>query len=82
MTHKVSKSYAKQDGHNTYVIMKTIPTTGFQQNGFVTSQAFGHMIYVINSEILHCIEKPLGKVLLFMYMYNVYLYLYVYIYVY
>ena len=30
----------KQDGHNTYVIMKTMCPPGHHQNGLVTTQAF------------------------------------------
>ena len=30
-----------------------------------------HMIYTMYTKLLHCIEKPVGEVLLYMYMYNV-----------
>ena len=30
-----------------------------------------HMMYTMYTKLLHCIEKPVGEVLLYMYMYNV-----------
>ena len=44
-----------------------------------------HMMYVMYTELLHYIYKPVGKVLLYMYMYNmynIYIYKYIYIYIY
>ena len=35
---------------------------------------FGHMMYMMYTKLLHCIKKPVGKVLLYMYMYNIYIY--------
>ena len=41
------------------------------------------MMYVIYTELPHCIQKPVGKVILYMYMYNMYdIYIYIYVYVY
>ena len=37
----------KQDGHNTYVIMKAMCLPAYHQNGFVATQSLGHMMYVI-----------------------------------
>ena len=62
----------KQDEHNTYVIMKTMCPPGHHQSGFVATQAFGHMIYVMHTELLHGIEKPVRKVLLYI-IYNTYM---------
>ena len=41
-THRVLKS---QDGHNIYVIMKTMCPPGYHYNGFVAAHAFGHIMY-------------------------------------
>ena len=47
-----------------------------------------HMMYLMYTELLHCICKPVGKVLLYMYMYymyhmyNIYIYIYTYIHTY
>ena len=35
----------KQDGHNIYVIMKAMCPTSYCHNGFVTTDALGHMMY-------------------------------------
>ena len=35
----------KQDGHNIYVIMKTMCPPGYHHNGFVATHALGHMMY-------------------------------------
>ena len=32
----------KQDGHNTYAIMKTMCPPSFHHNGFVATHALGH----------------------------------------
>ena len=37
----------KEDGHNTYAIMKTMCPPGYYQNGFVGTQPLGHMTYVL-----------------------------------
>ena len=34
-----------QDGHNIYVIMKTMCLPGYHHNGFVATHALGHMMY-------------------------------------
>ena len=44
--------------------MKTMCSPGYYQNGFGANQA--HMIYVMYTEFLHCIPKPVRKVLLYM----------------
>ena len=36
----------KQDERNIYVIMKTMCPPGYHQNGFVTTYALEHMMYV------------------------------------
>ena len=69
----------KQDEHNTYVIMKTMCPRGRHQSGFVATQAFGHMMYVMQTELLHGIENPVRKVLLYI-IYNIYIYVYVLVY--
>ena len=35
----------KQDGRNTYAIMKTVCPPGYHHNGFVATHALGHMMY-------------------------------------
>ena len=35
----------KQDGRNTYVIMKTMCPPSYHCNSFATTHALGHMIY-------------------------------------
>ena len=35
----------KQDGCNTYAIMKTMCPLGYHHNGFVATHALGHMMY-------------------------------------
>ena len=50
-----AQTWQKQDGHNIYAIMKTMCPPGHHQNGFVATQATGHMIYVMYTDILHCI---------------------------
>ena len=35
----------KQDGHNIYVIMKTMCPPGYHHNGFMATHALGHMMY-------------------------------------
>ena len=45
----------KQDGYNTYVIMKTMCSPIHHQNGFVQTKALRHMMYVMYIELLHCI---------------------------
>ena len=51
----------KQDRYNTYVIMKTMCLTGHQQNISVATQVLRHMMYVMYTEISHCISEPVGK---------------------
>ena len=61
-THKVLKSHrSKKDRYNTYVIMKTMCLTGHQQNISVAIQVLRHMMYVMYTEISHCISEPVGK---------------------
>ena len=36
----------KQDGHNMYVIMKTMWHPGYYHNGFVATHTLGHMMYM------------------------------------
>ena len=36
----------KQDGRHIYAIMKTMCPIGYHHNGFVATNALGHMIYV------------------------------------
>ena len=40
----------KQDGHNIYVIMKTMCPPSYQHNGFVAIHALGHMMYHLNPQ--------------------------------
>ena len=35
----------KQDGHNIYAIMKTMFPPGYHDNGFLATDALGHMMY-------------------------------------
>ena len=37
----------KQDERNIYVIMKTMCPPGYHHNGFVTTHALGHMMYIM-----------------------------------
>ena len=37
----------KQDGHNTYAIMKIMCLPSYYQNSFMAIQARGHMMYVV-----------------------------------
>ena len=53
----------KQDGRNTYVIMKTI-FPDYHHNGFVATHALGYTRYVMYTEVLHHISGPVGKVIL------------------
>ena len=34
----------KQDGHNIYVIMKTMCPPGYHRNGFMATHALGHIM--------------------------------------
>ena len=54
-------------------------STGHHQNDFVATQVLGCMMYETYSEPQHYIQKPVGKVLLYMYMHAV-IYIYTYIY--
>ena len=42
-------------GHNRYVIMKTMCLPNDHQNGFVATKALELMIYVMYTDLLHCI---------------------------
>ena len=68
-----------QNRHYTYIIMKKMCSTGHHQNDFVATQVLGCMMYETYSEPQHYIQKPVGKVLLYMYMHAV-IYIYTYIY--
>ena len=68
-----------QNRHYTYIIMKVMYSPGHHQNDFVETQALGCMKYETYSEAQHYIQKPVGKVLLYMYMHAV-IYIYTYIY--
>ena len=50
MPHKVFKSRRSKMG-----ITHTQSLPGYHQNGFVATQALGHMVYVMYSELLNCI---------------------------
>ena len=41
--------------------MKTMCLTSNQQNISVTIQVLRHMMYVMYTEISHCISEPVGK---------------------
>ena len=43
----------KQDGRNIYVIMKTMCPPGYHKNGFMTTHALGHMMYIL----LHIVRQ-------------------------
>ena len=42
--------------------MQSLP--GYHQNGFVATQAIGHMMYLMYSELFNCIQRHIGKFLL------------------
>ena len=44
-----AQTLQNQVGNDTYVIMKTICTPSHHQNGFVGTQAPGHMVYVMQT---------------------------------
>ena len=49
-TTQSAEIWRKQDD---YKALYSLP--GCHQNGFVATQALGHMMYVMYSELLHCI---------------------------
>ena len=52
-------------------------STGYYHNRVVVTHAIGHMMCVMCTEPLHCMEEPFGKVTWA----NIYKYIYIYIYV-
>ena len=57
----------KQDGHNIYVIMKTMCPPGYHHSDFVAAHALGHMMYGSTLNIY-----------IYIYIYiNVYIYIYI-----
>ena len=51
----------KQDKHNTYGIMKTMCPPGYHQNGFVATQALGHMIYGLFVQVHELPQSQCGN---------------------
>ena len=45
----------KQDGHNIYVMMKTMCSPGYHHKTFVAAHVLGYMMYVMYTELHHCI---------------------------
>ena len=43
----------KQNGCNTYTIMKTMCPPGYHHNGFVVTHALGHMMYFYAQTLHH-----------------------------
>ena len=41
---QIAKVSQKNNGHNTYKIMKTICPPSYRHNGFVATHALGHMM--------------------------------------
>ena len=70
----------KQDGHNIYVIMKTMCHPGCHHNGFVATYALGHMMYgytllaPMNQTVLNKLSKENN-------IKSIYIYIYIYIYI-
>ena len=49
-----AKISQKQDGHNIYVIMKTMYTLGYHQRSTVAIHMLRYMMYAMNTELLRC----------------------------
>ena len=56
----------KQDEFNIYAIVKTMCTPGYHHNGFVATDALGHMMYgytllvPLNQRVLNKLSKKLN----------------------